>query len=84
MKIRRIFQFGLLILLLIGNYETEPVNNFTQELNFSQVLGKYLISNQDLFFGQMWNRIVEFEPRYLKLRIRNIRISYKINIKTCR
>jgi hypothetical protein len=53
MKIRRIFQFGLLILLLIGNYETKSVNNFTQELNYSQVLGKYLISNQDLLLGQM-------------------------------
>ncbi len=55
MKIRRIFQFGLLIVLLIGNYETKSVNDITQELKISQVLGKYLISNQDLLLVQMRN-----------------------------
>jgi hypothetical protein len=51
-KIRRIFQFGLLILLFIGNYETVSVNRFTQIqelLNFSQVLGKYLITYLYIF-----------------------------------
>ena len=42
MKIRRIFQFGLLILLFIQKYETKSVNQLTQigELRFSPLLGK--------------------------------------------
>ena len=42
MKIRRIFQFGLLILLFVQKYETKSVNQLTQigELSVSPLLGK--------------------------------------------
>jgi hypothetical protein len=42
MKIRRIFQFGLLILLFVQKYETKSVNQLTQieELSLSPLLGK--------------------------------------------
>jgi hypothetical protein len=44
MRIKRIFQFGLLILLFIQKYETKAVNQLTQigELNHLPVLGKNL------------------------------------------
>jgi len=42
MKIRRIFQCGLLILLFVQKYETKSVNQLTQtgELTVSPLLGK--------------------------------------------